>query len=219
MQQTTKRWILLIVVAATVFALDQTAKWLTVEHLALGETWDPIQALAPVIRVMRSHNTGAAFGIFPLGSNVFLVLAVITSLVFIAIYPTLPVQALLSRIGIAMVIGGALSNAIDRVRYGYVVDYFHVQITPRYSNISNFADHAITIGVILLLVDTWLIERRIERAQTVADTLAATRLSDGFARVPFQDHNHGTPAGDIYVINEEHQPTEDSVLDHWQRSV
>jgi hypothetical protein len=59
-----------------------------------------------------------------------------------------------------MISGGALSNALDRIRIGHVTDYVHVQITPTLSNISNFADHAITVGVVLLLVDQWVSERR-----------------------------------------------------------
>lgn len=159
MTEQSKQWWLLLLVAGAVMALDQVAKWLTVNNLALGQTWDPIPAISPFIRVMRSHNTGAAFGMFPMGSAVFLGLAVVTVLVFIVLYPQLPKGAWLSRLSMALIIGGAVSNAIDRVRFGYVVDYFYVKLWGTYSNISNFADHAITLGVILLLIDQWPYER------------------------------------------------------------
>jgi len=154
-----KQWWMLLLVVGAVIALDQVAKWLTVNHLSLGQTWDPIPAISPFIRVMRSHNTGAAFGMFPMGSAVFLILAVVTVVVFLVLYPQLPAGAWLSRLSMALIIGGAISNAIDRVRFGYVVDYVYVKLWGTYSNISNFADHAITLGVILLLIDQWRYER------------------------------------------------------------
>jgi signal peptidase II len=159
MSKSIRRWALLVGVAGLVLAADQGAKWWVMRHLALGESWAPIEALGNYIRVTRSLNTGAAFGIFPLASEVFLVLALVTVGAFVITYPKLPVHATLTRIGIALVSGGALSNAIDRLRFDHVIDYVHVQISPNLANISNFADHAITLGVALMLLDQWLAER------------------------------------------------------------
>ncbi len=160
MWQTIKRWGLLVIVGGAVLGLDQWAKWLVVNRLALGESWEPIPAVSGFIRVTRSYNTGAAFGMLPFASDFFLLLALITIAIFVISYPRLPSHAWLSRVSVAMISGGALSNAVDRIRLGQVVDYVHVQITPTFSNISNFADHAITVGVILLLLDQWRAERQ-----------------------------------------------------------
>ena len=73
MSEQKKQWWLLPVVAGFIIALDQTAKWLTVQNLALGQTWDPIPWLSPFIRVMYSENTGAAFGMFPAGAPISLI--------------------------------------------------------------------------------------------------------------------------------------------------
>lgn len=162
-----RQWGLLIGVAGGVLALDQTAKMLVIERLLLGHSWEPIPQIADFIRITRSYNTGAAFGMLPQASDIFLILAIITIIAFIISYPQLPSKAWLSRLSIAMISGGALSNAIDRIRLGHVVDYVHVQITPTLSNISNFADHAITLGVVFLLVDQWLTERREKQQQVV----------------------------------------------------
>lgn len=171
--QKLKRFVGLLLIAGIVLAVDQGAKWLVVNNLAMGESWDPIPSIAGFIRVTRSFNTGAAFGMFPLASNLILALAIVTVIAFIAIYLTLPQSAWLSRISIALITGGALSNAIDRVRFDHVVDYVHVQLTPNFANVSNFADHAITVGVVLLLIDQWLMEREARRAEDEAPGLPA----------------------------------------------
>jgi signal peptidase II len=161
-----RQWGLLIAVAGGILVLDQTAKRLVIERLMLGKSWEPIPQIGDFIRITRSYNTGAAFGMLPQASDIFLILAIITIIAFIISYPQLPSRAWLSRLSIALISGGALSNAIDRIRLGHVVDYVHVQLTPTLSNISNFADHAITLGVILLLVDQWLTDRR-EKQQPI----------------------------------------------------
>ncbi|GAB4473600.1 MAG: hypothetical protein Kow00124_12780 [Anaerolineae bacterium] len=149
-------------------ALDRVAKWLTITRLEMGESWDFLPAVGGFIRVTRSYNTGAAFGLFPSGSNVFLIVALLTSAVFLYLYSQLPDRAPLARLSIAMVVGGALSNAIDRIVLGHVIDYVHVQLTPTFANISNFADHAVTLGVALLLIDQWQMERAEKKQQALA---------------------------------------------------
>jgi len=190
-----KRWALLVLVAGVVLAVDQAAKWLVVTNLQMGESWVPIPAIAGFIRVTRSFNTGAAFGMFPFASSVFLVLALITVLAFVIIYPRLPARAWLSRISIALIAGGALSNAIDRIRFEHVVDYVHVQLTPTFANVSNFADHAITVGVILLLVDQWLLERAEMQQAAEMDTFGtdSTTPDDPDAPLAFE---HGDDEDD-----------------------
>lgn len=175
------RWLVFLLVGGAVLGLDQLAKALVVQNLALGESWAPVPEIARVIRVTRSYNTGAAFGMFPLGSNVLLVLAFITIGVFLWMVPTLPPGAWLSRVGIALTTGGAMSNAIDRLRFDHVVDYVHVQVTPTFANISNFADHAITVGVILLLIDQWLHTHDEPEAAVmpVEEDLASSFAGDG----------------------------------------
>ena len=173
MGKSLRRWATLLLFGGSVFALDQTAKWFVTNRLALGESWEAIPAIARVIRVTHSFNTGAAFGFLPQAAPFFLGLALITTLVFIFTYPRLPADARVSRIGIALIIGGALSNVADRIRIGHVVDFVHVQLTQNFANISNFADHAITIGVILLLLDQYLIEQREIRARVEANELGA----------------------------------------------
>ncbi len=173
MLQTAKRWALLVIVGGGILALDQWVKNRVVETLALGESWSPIPAVANVITITRSANSGAAFGMFPFASDFFLALAFITVLIFIISYPRLPSHASLSRLSMSMITGGALSNAVDRLIRGHVVDYVHVQVGTQISNISNLADHAITLGVILLLIDQWRAEQRENAEKKLAEITAA----------------------------------------------
>jgi signal peptidase II len=174
------RWLRFFLVALPFFALDQFFKWLTVTRLEMGQSWEPIPAIADVIRVTRSFNTGAAFGMFPAGSNLFLALAFVVAGIFVYLYPRLPDYASLSRIAISMISAGALSNAIDRVRFDHVVDYVHVQIGT-ISNVSNFADHIIFVGVVLLMIDLWRIER-IEAQHTQQESGDAPEAGEDIAQ-------------------------------------
>jgi signal peptidase II len=169
MSQTAKRWLTYVLITSTIVAIDQVIKWMVVSNLDLGETWDGL-AIGEILRITRSHNTGAAFGMFPGASILFLVLAFVSVVVFAVMYPALPESAWLSRVSLALISGGALGNAISRLRYGYVVDYVHVRLTPTVSNISNIADHLITIGVILLLIDQWRLEVNHRAGKTADET-------------------------------------------------
>jgi signal peptidase II len=180
---TPARWGVLIGIGGLVIALDQTVKWLVSTRLTPGQSWEPIPAIASLIKITYSYNSGAAFGMLPQASDLFLLLALITVVAFIVSYPRLPSHAWLSRVSIGLISGGALSNALDRLLIHHVIDYVHVQITPTFSNISNLADHSITVGVVLLLVDQWLAERR-----TAAEAKPAEAEAEGAAQVGDSSH-------------------------------
>jgi signal peptidase II len=159
------RWALLIGVAGLVLLIDQGIKSLIMDRLMLGQSIEPIPALGTFFKITYSYNTGAAFGMLPQASDLFMILALITVTAFVISYPKLPSHALMSRVSIGLISGGALSNALDRIRFQHVIDYVHIRLTPNFSNISNVADHAITLGVIILLIDQWMAEQREKKAQ------------------------------------------------------
>ena len=68
-------WLLLLSAVLLVISLDQVTKRYVAAHLAPYDSWMPIKAIEPVFRFTHVHNTGAAFGIFPGGGGVFLVIA------------------------------------------------------------------------------------------------------------------------------------------------
>lgn len=167
MSLTTRRWLFLIVTSVTVFVLDRVSKTIIVSTMAMFESRQPIPALAPYFQIVRSYNTGSAFGFMAgtaFASNLFLVLALVVTGVLIWSYPRIADGQPLARVATALIIGGALGNAVDRLIYGHVVDFINYQIPNVISNVSNIADHAIVLGVILMIWSGWQAERQPETA-------------------------------------------------------
>jgi signal peptidase II len=153
------RWLWL---SAVVIALDQAAKALVVSRLELFER----RPLLPVLELTRLHNKGAAFSFLSDASGwqhyLFLALAAVVSAGIVVWLLRLKAQhsALLAS-GLALVLGGAVGNAIDRLARGHVIDFIHFHWFERwYFPAFNVADCAITIGAALLILDSLLESRR-----------------------------------------------------------
>ena len=160
------RWLWL---SALVIALDQASKALVVARFELFER----RALLPVLELTRLHNKGAAFSFLSEASGwqhyLFLALAALVSVGIVAWLLRLrgPGNALLAG-GLALILGGAFGNAIDRLARGYVVDFIHFHWFERaYFPAFNAADTAITIGAGLVILDS-LLESRRERGAPAA---------------------------------------------------
>lgn len=149
-------WWILLFVGGVTFALDQFTKWLIVQHLAYGETWVFFSLLDGIFDLTYTRNTGAAFGMGQGQGNVFLLIALVVSAIIVFSYRQLPDGSWPVRIAMGMMMGGALGNAIDRVRFGYVVDFFHLHGWP----IFNVADSAIVLGVGIWMIAAWWEERQ-----------------------------------------------------------
>lgn len=149
-----QKWWVLLAVVAGVMLIDQVSKAWILANLAYGESIAPLPALDPYFRITHSSNTGAAFGILPSAGGMFLVIALAITLFLGYLYQQAPTQARLYQVGLSLVVGGALGNALDRLQHGHVVDFVHLTIPQVLSNVSNFADHAIVLGVILLFIDS-----------------------------------------------------------------
>jgi len=147
---------------AAVVAVDQVTKAIVRQLLPLGESRNVIPELLDLTHV---HNTGAAFGLlnavdFPYKPIVMIVIAAV-ALVAIASYATqLGFHERLARFGLALILGGAFGNLIDRAVAGYVVDFVDVYWGTTHFWAFNVADSAITIGAILVLLDMIGLGRR-----------------------------------------------------------
>jgi signal peptidase II len=147
---------------AVVVALDQVSKAIIRIVLPLGESRRIIPEFLDLTHV---HNTGAAFGLlnaadFPYKPVVMIAIAAI-ALVAIAAYATqLGFHERTARFGLALILGGAFGNLIDRAIAGYVVDFVDVYWGSTHFWAFNVADSAITIGAILVLLDMIGIGRR-----------------------------------------------------------
>ena len=156
---TVRRWLRLLIIVGLVLAIDQITKRMVVDDLILGETHHIVPFLSPFFQIVRSHNTGASFGLLPRAGDLFAVVAVVVVLVLLYLYPRIPDNKRLQWLATGLIIGGALGNVLDRLSYGYVVDFINYQIPSVISNVSNLADHAIVLGVILFFISSWRDER------------------------------------------------------------
>lgn len=164
-----RRWLILIVGVALALLVDQIAKQWVLANMQEGETRLLLAALHPYLQLTRTANTGIAFGLGSGSSEIFLVISAVIIIALLVYYSRAETMLRLEQVGLILVIGGALGNAIDRIRFGHVVDFVHVWIPPLgISNVSNFADHMIVIGVGLLLVASILQENHQKRHDPIA---------------------------------------------------
>jgi signal peptidase II len=154
------RWAVLLGPAAVVFAIDQLSKAWVMANLAVGETITPIPALADFLAITRSANRGAAFSFLPQAGDLFLIIALVMIAGILLFYRRMQFSRWIERFALGLLLGGVMGNALDRIRFGTVVDFVHLQIKPIISNVSNPADHAIVLGVGILFVVQWLASRR-----------------------------------------------------------
>lgn len=146
-----RKWIILASITLLTIVLDQLTKTWVINNLQLYDSIQPIPALVPLFQITHSTNTGAAFGIFPMAGNLIFILSMVIVGFMLWYVRDLSPQARFLPITIGMVIGGALGNLIDRIQHGHVVDFIHYQIPNLISNVSNIADHAVVIGVLLMI--------------------------------------------------------------------
>jgi signal peptidase II len=151
-------WLLL---SALVVAADQASKAYIVRHFGEFE----YTTLLPVLDITRMHNVGAAFSFLANASGwqrwLFIGLAAVVSIAIIVWLCRLPRGSrLLLAGGLALVLGGALGNVIDRIRLGYVIDFIHFHWQRAYFPAFNVADSAITVGAACLLLDALFDSKR-----------------------------------------------------------
>ena len=142
-------------IVGVIVALDQVTKALVDDFMTLHESRTIVEGL---VRLTYVQNRGAAFGILseaglPYQSLMFSVVSLL-ALLAIALYAwRMPVQSRLPQTALAMVMGGAVGNLLDRARLGYVIDYVDMYWGPHHWPAFNVADSAISVGVALLVID------------------------------------------------------------------
>jgi signal peptidase II len=147
--------------SALVVALDQLTKWTIVNEFALYE----ILPVGPILEITRLHNEGAAFGLLAQAGGwqrwFFLALAAAIGIAIVFWLRTLPARGYYwLTVGLALILGGAVGNAIDRFNDGFVVDFLHFHVGDAYFPAFNVADIGITTGAIMLIIDALLHSRR-----------------------------------------------------------
>lgn len=147
-------WLLL---SLAIVVADQLSKSYITAHFGEFE----FTTVLPILDITRMHNVGAAFSFLASASGwqrwLFIGLALTVSIAIIVWLCRLPRGAhRLLAAGLALVLGGALGNVIDRIRLGHVVDFIHFHWDRAYFPAFNVADSAITVGAAFLLLDALL---------------------------------------------------------------
>jgi signal peptidase II len=136
---------------------DRLSKWWAAGFL---REHGPTQ-ISTYLSIQETYNRGIAFGMFQGAGPVigwFTILVVIGMFIYLTI---LPKEERLLKIGLAVIIGGALGNMIDRLTAGQVLDFIE---TPLRSSIFNLADAAINVGMVIIIAATvWSLLRSRER--------------------------------------------------------
>lgn len=144
------------VVVLVAIALDQVIKAIVVATMPLGAAIE----LVPFLALFHARNTGIAFSMFAgLGDVGLSLLAGAVLVVVLILWWKTPAERRLTHFGLAIIVGGAIGNLIDRVRLGYVVDYVYFH-TPAFDfAVFNLADACITVGAIIILLDEFVLVR------------------------------------------------------------
>lgn len=139
-----------------VIILDQASKWIMSSLLSLHDT----VAVMPFFNLTMAHNYGAAFS-FLAGAGgwqrwFFIGLSTVVSVALIIWLKKLTTAAKLEAVSISLILGGAIGNVIDRISYGYVVDFLDFYYGTAHFAAFNIADAAICIGAALLIIDSFI---------------------------------------------------------------
>lgn len=142
-----RRWTLFTAIAVTVVVLDQLSKAWVVGRLAVG---DGFEVLGDWVRIVHWRNTGALFGLLPQSAGAFAVVSVVVIGLIVA-YHAKAGRGLLVTLALGLLLGGALGNLVDRLRYGSVVDFVDMGIGAWRFYTYNLADAAISTAIVVLV--------------------------------------------------------------------
>ncbi len=159
MTESKTKYALLLILSLIIVVVDQITKQLAYQHLG-GQ---PAVEILPVFSFVLVFNEGAAFGFLNDAGGwqhwLFITLAIVFSLVLLVwIWREHGRNGFLA-IGLALILGGAVGNVIDRINAGYVIDFLLLHYQNWYFPAFNVADISITFGAIALIVDSLLLQK------------------------------------------------------------
>ncbi|MDO8415704.1 MAG: signal peptidase II [Agitococcus sp.] len=155
-----------LMISVIIIVIDQVTKLYFNQHLQLGQSIE----LLPVLNWTLAYNYGAAFSFLHDAGGwqrwFFAAIALVVSTGLIVWLTKLGQNTKFLALAIALLLGGAIGNVYDRISYGYVIDFIHVYYQTWHFPVFNIADCAITVGAIMLIIDSLFLEKkRLESAQ------------------------------------------------------
>jgi signal peptidase II len=151
-----------LIAAALLFAADQLSKWVVLKPLGIDQLGE-VQDIASFFALRFVPNDGVSLGLLGADSDAArwaLVAMTAAIAAAVAVWMTREKQAT-DQIALGLVLGGAMGNILDRVRFGYVVDFADLHVMTPWGEwrpflVFNVADAAITVGVLVLLARAFL---------------------------------------------------------------
>lgn len=166
-----------LIVAALAFLLDQLTKWVVIVPLSLATQPDGRITLLPIFNLQWAENCGISLSMFARCDDTQRwILVAVTALVAVAVaFWMTRERAKGDVLALAMILGGAIGNILDRVRHGFVVDFADLHFGAfRPFLIFNVADACITLGVLLLVARALLLREKAPAAGSTSDDAPAT---------------------------------------------
>ncbi|WOI11850.1 signal peptidase II [Thalassospira lucentensis] len=139
-----------LVVIAVVFVVDQWTKQLAIDGLSNPHR---VIEVTPFMNFLLAWNSGVSFGLFQ-GQAPWVMIAATAAITIGFLIWMWRTRDRLLGIALALVIGGAVGNLVDRLRHGAVTDFIDMHVAGYHWPVFNIADSAITIGAVLLLIDS-----------------------------------------------------------------
>ena len=150
-------------VSAILVLADQISKAIVVRTMSLYES---IPIVQDFFHFTYITNDGMAFGIdFPFGYLIFSAVSVLLTVFLFFYLWSVKNHSIVIRLGLALIIAGAIGNSIDRLFLGEVIDFLDFMIGDFSWYIFNLADSYVTVGMVLILIDSTVLEKKREKAQ------------------------------------------------------
>jgi signal peptidase II len=153
------QWLSLVLVASAAVAADQVTKQLVARTLQLG---DAVELAGPV-SIHHVHNSGIAFGLFSSATSIVIALTAVAVICLVLFFARSGRRHPLLPVALGLVLGGSVSNLLDRIRLGYVTDFLDLAYWPSF----NLADSFIVVGVALLFLSFVAADRTSPRLGTL----------------------------------------------------
>ena len=151
-------------VSAILVLADQISKTIVVKTMSLYES---IPVIQNYFHFTYITNDGMAFGInFPFGYYIFTSVSVLLTLFLFWYLWSVRTHSIVIRLGISFIIAGAIGNLIDRIFLGAVIDFLDFMIGNFHWYVFNLADSYVTVGMVLVLVDSIILEKKRESAHS-----------------------------------------------------
>lgn len=166
---------LLVGVAAVAVAVDQWTKHWATAHLAFA---DPVHVIGTLVQFTYTRNSGIAFGLFAGRNYPFFLFSIVAAVAVFVLFSRHPRLSLARQLSLALILGGALGNFIDRARWGEVVDFILLSWRQWSFPVFNVADMCVTFGVALFAL-SWTGDGHEDQARDTIEEGGAPHADGG----------------------------------------